>query len=48
MAEVTVETDDGETVAAIITSDSAERLDLAEGDEVNAVVEATDVMVENR
>lgn len=44
-AEVTVETDGGETVAAVITSDSVDRLDLSEGDTVDAVIKATDVMV---
>ncbi|WP_115862364.1 TOBE domain-containing protein [Halorussus litoreus] len=48
MAEVVVETDDGQEVTAIITSGSADRLGLEEGAEVNAVVKATEVMVENR
>jgi molybdate transport system regulatory protein len=48
MAEVVVETDDGQEVTAVITSSSADRLGLSEGEEVNAVVKATDVMVENR
>jgi molybdopterin-binding protein len=46
MAEVVVETGDGQTVTAIITSGSVERLGIAEGDEVNAVVKATEVMIE--
>lgn len=44
-AEVTVETEGGETVAAIITSGSVDRLGLAEGDTVDAVIKATDVMI---
>ncbi|MFC6726963.1 molybdopterin-binding protein [Halobium palmae] len=46
MAEVTVELGDGQEVTAIITSGSVDRLGLAEGDEVSAVVKATEVMVE--
>jgi molybdopterin-binding protein len=46
MAEVVVETDDGTEVTSIITSDSADRLGLEEGASVNAVVKATDVMIE--
>ena len=46
MAEVVVETDDGTEVTSIITSNSADRLGLEEGASVNAVVKATDVMVE--
>ncbi|NHN58396.1 MULTISPECIES: molybdopterin-binding protein [Halorussus] len=48
MAEVAVEVDDGQTVTAVITASSAERLGLEEGEEVSAVVKATEVMVENR
>ncbi len=46
MAEVVVETDDGTEVTSTITSNSADRLGLEEGAEVNAVVKATDVMIE--
>ncbi|KTG08658.1 hypothetical protein AUR64_18505 [Haloprofundus marisrubri] len=45
-AEVQVELRDGETVTAVITANSAERLDLSEGDSVDAIVKATDVMVD--
>jgi len=48
MAEVVVELDDGETVTAIITGGSAERLGLEAGSEVDAVVKATEVMIETR
>lgn len=48
MAEVAVETEGGQTVTAVITSGSVERLGLEAGEEVNAVVKATEVMVENR
>ncbi|MCT9097483.1 molybdopterin-binding protein [Haloarchaeobius sp. HME9146] len=46
MAEVVVETPDGQSVTAIITSGSVDRLGIAEGDEVDAVVKATEVMIE--
>ncbi|WP_318568306.1 TOBE domain-containing protein [Salinigranum marinum] len=48
IAEVVVELDDGETVTAVITSGSAERLGLEAGSEVDAVVKATEVMIETR
>jgi molybdate transport system regulatory protein len=44
-AEVTVETEGGKTVAAVITSDSVDRLGLSEGETVDAVIKATDVMI---
>lgn len=46
MAEVTVELGDGQTVTAIITSGSVDRLGITEGDDVDAVVKATEVMIE--
>ena len=46
MGEVVVELGDGQEVAATITANSVERLGIEEGDEVNAVVKATEVMVE--
>jgi molybdopterin-binding protein len=46
MAEVVVELGDGQEVTATITSGSVERLGIEEGDEVNAVIKATEVMVE--
>ncbi|GGK64339.1 MULTISPECIES: TOBE domain-containing protein [Haloarcula] len=45
MAEVVIELDGGETVTSTITRGSADRLDLAEGDEVSAVIKASEVMV---
>ncbi|WP_380679299.1 TOBE domain-containing protein [Salinigranum sp. GCM10025319] len=38
--------DGGQAVTAIITSDSAERLGLEVGREVDAVIKTTDVMIE--
>ncbi|WP_435359391.1 TOBE domain-containing protein [Haloarchaeobius sp. DFWS5] len=46
MAEVVVETPDGQQVTAIITSGSVTRLGIEVGDEVDAVVKATEIMVE--
>ena len=46
MAEVVVELGDGQTVTATITSGSVERLGIEVGDEVDAVIKATEVMVE--
>lgn len=45
MAEVVVELGDGQTVTSTITRGSADRLDLAEGDEVSAVIKASEVMI---
>ena len=43
--EVIVELPNGVEVVAIITKESAERLNLAEGKEVYAVIKASDVMI---
>lgn len=43
--EVIVEIADGFEVVAIITKESAERLNLTEGKEVYAVIKASDVMI---
>jgi len=43
--EVTVELANGLEVVAIITKESAERLNLADGKEVYAVIKASDVMI---
>jgi molybdopterin-binding protein len=45
VAEVVVELDGGETVTSTITRGSADRLELTEGDEVDAVVKASEVMI---
>lgn len=44
MAEVVVDVG-GQRVVAAITKDSAERLGLAEGSSVTAIIKATDVMI---
>jgi molybdopterin-binding protein len=43
--EVIVELTDGIEVVAIITKESAERLNLSDGKEVYAVIKASDVMI---
>jgi molybdopterin-binding protein len=45
-AEVVVELDGGETATATITVGSVDRLGLAEGESVSAVVKASDVMID--
>ena len=44
MAEIIVNVDAG-TVAAVITDSSREHLNLKEGDEVQVVIKATEVMI---
>lgn len=46
-AEVSIDVGGGETVTAVITRRSVENLDVDVGDEVAAVVKATDVLVAN-
>ena len=45
MAEVVVELSDGQELVAAITRQSAERLHLQVGDQVQAIVKATEVMI---
>jgi molybdopterin-binding protein len=45
MSTVTIRLSGGDEVVASITKDSAESLGLATGDQVQAVIKATDVMV---
>lgn len=45
MAEVTVDIGGGQTVVSLITRGSVERLRLKEGDQVVAVVKATEVLI---
>lgn len=44
-SEVTIELPGGTEVVSIITKDSAERLELATGKKVYAVIKASDVMI---
>ncbi|MDT3437334.1 TOBE domain-containing protein [Haloarcula sp. 1CSR25-25] len=45
VAEVVVELGDGQKVTSTITRASAERLELEQGDEVSAVIKASEVMI---
>jgi molybdopterin-binding protein len=45
MAEVLMRLPDGQELVAAITRSSVERLGLKEGDEVRAVIKATEIMV---
>jgi molybdate transport system regulatory protein len=45
MSTVFIRLSGGQEVVAAITKDSAENLELAEGDAVTAVIKATEVMV---
>ena len=45
MSTVTIRLNGGDEVVASITKESAESLGLAAGDQVSAVIKATDVMV---
>ena len=44
-SEVTIELPGGTEVVSVITKDSAERLELAPGKKVYAVIKASDVMI---
>jgi molybdopterin-binding protein len=44
-AEVTVELPGGQEIVSVITKNSAERLGLAKGKKVNAIVKATSVIL---
>jgi molybdate transport system regulatory protein len=45
MAEVTIDIGNGQTVVAAITRSSVERMGLQEGDDVVAIIKATEVML---
>jgi len=45
MAEVTVDIGGGQSVVSLITRGSVERLGLKEGDQVVAVIKATEVLI---
>ena len=45
MAEVSIDVGDGKTIIAVITRQSAETLHIKAGDQVTAVIKATEVMV---
>jgi molybdopterin-binding protein len=45
MAEVAIDLGHAQSIVSVITSGSVERLGLREGDEVRAVIKATEVLV---
>jgi molybdopterin-binding protein len=45
MAEVVIDIGDGKTITAAITRVSAENLELKEGDEVIAIIKATEILI---
>ena len=47
MAEVVVELGDGQEITSTITRGSADRIELREGDEVAAVIKASEVMIDS-
>ena len=45
MASIKIAVDEPTVITAIITRESAEKLELKEGDEVKAVIKSTEIMV---
>ena len=45
MASIKIEVTEPDVITAIITRESAEELDLKEGDEVKAIIKSTEIMV---
>lgn len=45
MAEVTIQLADGQEIASAVTRRSVENLNIAEGDQVFAVIKATEVLI---
>ena len=45
MANVKIEISEPNTVTAVITKESAEKLGLAEGDDVTAIIKSTEVII---
>ena len=45
MANIKIEIADPDVLTAVITKESAEKLELAEGDEVTAIIKSTEVIV---
>ncbi|WP_458454467.1 TOBE domain-containing protein [Methanobrevibacter sp.] len=45
MANVKIEISEPNTITAVITKESAERLGLTEGDDVTAIIKSTEVIV---
>ena len=45
MANIKIEVSEPNTITAVITKESAEKLELAEGDDVTAIIKSTEVIV---
>ena len=45
MANVKIEISEPDTITAVITKESAEKLGLSEGDDVTAIIKSTEVIV---
>lgn len=45
-AEVVIQLPNGQTITSTVTRGSADRLELAEGDDVEALIKASEVMVD--
>ena len=45
MANIKIEIDDPNVITAVITKESAEKLDLKEGDNVTAIIKSTEVII---
>ena len=45
MANIKIEITDPNTITAVITKESAEKLGLAEGDDVTAIIKSTEVII---
>ena len=45
IANIKIEVSEPNTIAAVITKESAEKLGLAEGDDVTAIIKSTEVII---
>lgn len=45
MANIKIEVSEPNTIAAVITKESAEKLGLAEGDDVTAIIKSSEVII---
>ncbi|WP_458456820.1 TOBE domain-containing protein [Methanobrevibacter sp.] len=45
MANIKIEVTEPNTIVAVITKESAEQLDLKEGDDVSAIIKSTEVII---
>ena len=45
MANIKIEVSEPNTITAVITKESAEKLGLAEGDDVSAIIKSTEVII---